>query len=223
MGRVFVRLLLIAGAGAVLAGCHFFQGIFGGRREPPPVARSAGDWRDAATEADRDRVRNLRGAWAKALAQVRAAGHGPELAALGPLADPDVALADPAPPPGRYRCRTIKLGAKAPGMLDYAAYPQFDCAVTADGGGRLALTKLTGSQRQKGVMWPDGDRRLVFLGTIELGDEQGPIDYGVDGQRNVAGIVERIGLDRWRLALPWPQWESNLDLVELVPQGKTGL
>src|SRR3546814_15318440 len=83
-------------------------------------------------------------------------------------------------------------------MLDYIAYPPFHCAVTAEPGGRLGLAKLTGSQRQKGMMWADAPRRGVFLGTIELGDERRPMAYGADVDRDVAGVVERVGDARWR-------------------------
>ena len=30
-------------------------------------------------------------------------------------------------------------------------------------------------------------------------------------------ILQRTGEARWRLVLPWPNTESNLDLIELVP------
>ena len=30
------------------------------------------------------------------------------------------------------------------------------------------------------------------------------------------GYVERIGEERWRLVLPWPHFESKLDILELV-------
>src|SRR3546814_479237 len=173
MGWATSRWIFIALAGLSLSGCQMFQGIFGGGRPDtqPPAADESGEWRQIATSADRDRLRRLRAAWTHALQQVRAAGHGPELDALGPLADPDVALLDPLPSPGSYACRTIKIGAKSPGMLDYIAYPPFHCAVTAEPGGRLGLAKLTGSQRQKGMMWADAPRRGVFLGTIERSEE----------------------------------------------------
>jgi hypothetical protein len=57
----------------------------------------------------------------------------------------------------------------------------------------------------------------VFLGTLALGDEQGAMQYGVDEMRNVAGYVERIGPNRWRLVMPRPHFESRLDVMELVP------
>jgi hypothetical protein len=33
----------------------------------------------------------------------------------------------------------------------------------------------------------------------------------------MAGVVERIGNQRWRLVLPYPHFESTIDIVELVP------
>ena len=35
----------------------------------------------------------------------------------------------------------------------------------------------------------------------------------------MAGLVERIGDNRWRLVLPAPAYESLLDVIELVPAG----
>ena len=35
----------------------------------------------------------------------------------------------------------------------------------------------------------------------------------------MAGLVERIGDNRWRLVLPAPAYESMLDVIELVPAG----
>jgi hypothetical protein len=55
------------------------------------------------------------------------------------------------------------------------------------------------------------------LGTLTLGDEPRAMPYGVDAQRDLAGFVERIGPARWRLVLPYPPFESQLDVIELVP------
>ena len=43
------------------------------------------------------------------------------------------------------------------------------------------------------------------------------LQYGQDETRDVAGYVERIGPDRWRLVMPKPHFESQLDVMELVP------
>jgi hypothetical protein len=82
----------------------------------------------------------------------------------------------------------------------------------------MDFVKLTGSQRPVGRLFADGDRRLVFLGTLQLGDEQGVLRYGHDRQRDMIGLLERIGERRWRLAFPYPAFESTLDVIELVPK-----
>jgi hypothetical protein len=175
------------------------------------------EWRRVATDDDRARLRGWRSAWVEALARARAGGAGEPLARDPELFDPDRALPRAALPAGDYRCRTIKVGAKQPGMLDYVAYPAFRCRVVEEG--RVdGLAKLTGSQRQMGRLYEDTDARQVFLGTLVLGDETRPMAYGRDRQRDVAGFVERIGPARWRLVLPYPRFESVVDVVELVPE-----
>ena len=110
----------------------------------------------------------------------------------------------------------VKLGAKAVGNLDYVSYPGFSCRVRPDH--RLQrLAKLGGSQRYVGIMFPNDAIRQVFLGTLVLGDEQRALQYGQDKDRDVAGFVERIGPNRWRLIMPQPHIESQMDVMELVP------
>ena len=149
-------------------------------------------------------------------AAARRAGHGDEIDREGALLQPDAALGGGPIPNGLYRCRVIKVGAKADGLLNYVSYPAFSCRVSADGG-LQSFAKLTGSQRHVGVIFPGDMMRQVFLGTIALGDEQGALQYGQDETRNVAGYIERIGPNRWRLILPRPHFESQLDVMELVP------
>ena len=62
-----------------------------------------------------------------------ASGQGAAIDREGPLLDPDAALASPAIPDGRYRCRVTKLGARSEGLLDYIAYPAFTCVIGRDG------------------------------------------------------------------------------------------
>ncbi len=177
---------------------------------PEPV------WASVITDEDRERLDRLQEAWSRALQQARAAGHGDELDALGVLADPAAALPDPAPSPGRYRCRTIKIGSQG-GTLAYVAYGWFDCDILESVDG-LRLNKRTGSQRQGGTLYSDGAERLVFLGSLALGSSESEAPpYGAERDRNVVGVLERVGPDRWRLVQPWPYYESILDLLELVP------
>lgn len=182
---------------------------------PEVISRPASDWRMVASENDRERLRDWRSAFTSALAAARAAGHGPSIDREGALLDPDAALGGPIPN-GAYRCRVIKLGAKSPGLLEHVAYPYFACRV-AQQGAVQSFAKLTGSQRQVGIVFPGDPLRQVFLGTLVLGDEARAMQYGGDEERNVAAFVERIGPARWRMVMPRPHFESQLDVMELLP------
>lgn len=185
---------------------------------PPLSPEADAAWRDIATENDRYRLRHWRDAWVEALARARGAGHVDAIDAEGVLLEPDAALPGPAIPAGDYRCRVIKIGGKSPTMLDYVAYPFFGCRV-AEADGVLSFTKLTGSQRPIGTILPETSRRMVFLGTLQLGDEAMHHHYGRDRERDVAALLERIGDARWRMVFPYPHFESTLDVIELVPAG----
>ena len=193
-----------------LAGCTMIQ-------PPAAVVQPAGDWRTIATDDDRARLAGWRTAFTSALTAAEASGHGSAIAREGALLEPDSAIANSGSiPNGDYRCRVIKLGAQSPGMLDYVAYPAFACRIAAQGQVQ-SFAKLSGSQRQVGSIFPFDQVRQVFLGTLVLGDESRALHYGEDPERDVAGYVERIGPDRWRLVMPSPHFESLLDVMELVP------
>lgn len=175
-------------------------------------------WREAVTANDEKRLRDWRKSFTAALAAARKSGHSAEIAAEGPLLDPDAALGPPPIPNGSYRCRVIKLGAKSQGMLDYVAYPAFPCRIAPERGIQ-SFTKLGGSQRIVGLVFSGDAMRQVLLGTLAHGDEQRAMQYGQDETRDVAGFIERIGPNRWRLVMPEPHFESRLDVMELVPSG----
>ena len=177
------------------------------------VAQPVRDWRAVATEDDR---RRLRDAFVTALDSARAAGHGADIDREGVLLQPDAALGRGPIPNGTYRCRTIKVGAKSPGLLGYVAYQPFTCRVRQERD-LQGFAKLTGSQRQIGLIFPGDALRQVFLGTLVLGDEARAMQYGSDRERDVAAFVERIGPNRWRMIMPWPHFESQMDVLELVP------
>jgi hypothetical protein len=173
-------------------------------------------WRTAATRDDHQRISDWRKAWLKALALARPR-HPAEIAAEGPLLEPDAALTGPAPPLGEYRCRTIKLGSQNTLTSDYIVYPSARCRIEASADGTLAFTKLGGAQRPVGRIFPDNSHRAIFLGTLQLSDESGTMRYGHDKARDLAALVERVGSRRWRIVFPYPHFESTLDVIELVP------
>ncbi len=176
------------------------------------------DWRQVATENDRKRLRDWRSAFVDGVAGARKAGHSAEITREGALLDPDAALAGGPIPNGPYACRVIKLGAKSQGMLDYIGYPAFACRIEQERD-LQGFAKLNGSQRPVGLIFPNDALRQVFLGTLVLGDEREARQYGQDETRDVAAFVERIGPNRWRMVMPRPAFESQVDVMELVPTG----
>lgn len=173
-------------------------------------------YRELISDRDQLRLHNWRTAFTSGLAAARRSGHTAEVEREGAMLNPDSAVPGPAIPNGVYRCRVIKLGAKSAGNLDYVAYPGFTCRVRPERD-LQRLGKLTGSQRYVGLIFPGDPMRNVFLGTLALGDETRALQYGQDQQRDVAGYVERIGPNRWRLVMPQPQFESQVDVMELSP------
>lgn len=167
------------------------------------------------TEGDPDRLATLNDAWRESRAEAIRGGGGAELRKIGAAVDPRINLDRPQPTPGNYQCRTIKLGSAHADMLSFVAYGWFRCRVTLTPGGDLILRKVTGSQRQVGLVCPDTARRARFVGVMQLGDETVVPTYGVDPERDVAGFVQRIGADRWRVVFPSPPLESKLDVLEL--------
>jgi hypothetical protein len=172
------------------------------------------DWHRQITDRDRTRLHDWRGAWVAALAHARAGGAGDSIAAEGALLMPDAAIDGPPPPDGEYRCRVIKLGAQGSSGLEFVSYPGFRCRISK---GRFM--KLDGSQRPSGHLYPFDGGRTLFMGAMALGDEAGAMQYGRDPDRDMVGVLEKIGPRRWRLVLPYPRWESLLDVVDLVPMG----
>ena len=190
---------------------------------PPPVPGGPGsgpvlrDWRGIVTPADRDRYNRLDAAWELSLQQARRQRGSGDLGSTGDLIDPGAARPGVAPPPGDYRCRTLKLGSQGgEDGLGYVVYGWFACRIEQTPNG-LKFVKTTGSQRPAGLLFPENDRRMVMLGSMALADEPPANSYGQRPDRDLVAVLERIGEARWRLVIPWPQNESNLDLIELVP------
>ena len=207
-------LLVLAGAGAA---CTVGQGA---RRPTPEVTvvppSKSGIWGQIATDADKSRLARLDSAWRSALADANK-GSADEIGKEGPLLKPDAALPRPAPTPGSYNCRMIALGSTTPKGKAYESFKPFFCYVEVEGD-VLTIVKQTGSQRPAGRLWEDDDpNRLVFLGSLALGDEQQPLAYGDDPKRDMAGVLQRIAPFRWRLVIPWPQSAAKLDVFELTP------
>ncbi len=211
-GRVLTSLLVLA-----LAACTTAEG--GDRPRPSVIAEpqsNADVWKGVATDADEQRIARAGLAWQEALQEARRAAPR-DVEAEGALLRPRSALPRPAPTPGSYNCRLIKLGQATGKGPAFERFKPFFCYVEVEGA-LLTIVKQTGSQRPAGRLWED-DRpdRLIFLGSLALGDEQQPLAYGEDPKRDMAGVLERFAPFKWRLVIPWPQSSSKLDVFELTP------
>jgi hypothetical protein len=205
-----MRGALLITLGLLTSGCNVLEQPNG------LIARYTVAYKQVISPDDRVRLRDWRKTFEDALAAARKSGHSAQITREGALLDPDAALSGPTIPDGMYRCRVIKLGSKVAGSPDFLSTGTSTCRIRAERQLRR-LGKLGGAQRYVGLVFPGDAIRNVFLGTLVLEDERRALQYGQDEQRDVAGYVERIGENRWRLIMPQPHFESRLDVMELVP------
>lgn len=181
----------------------------------PPT--KADIWQAVARSEDTNRIRRTSIAWSTGLDEARGAGSAGDIKAEGKLLDATAGQSKPAPTPGSYSCRMVRLGREKPRGPAFQKFKPFFCYVGVEGE-LFTIVKQTGSQRPAGRLWEDDDpTRLVFLGSLALGNEDEARAYGEDPARDMAGIFERIAPFKWRLVIPFPQSGARLDVFELTP------
>lgn len=207
------RILCVIGLSSLAAACATSK--VAETVEPTVVMEPSPEvpvqWRTVAKPNDAVAIDTLSQRWQAALAAVKQ-WRRPAVEAEGVLLDPEASLVRPLPPPGRYRCRYLRLAQKQGG---FQAFKPWFCFV-AEEGDLTTLTKVTGDERPSGRLWPDGDERLVFLGTVAHGKDKAALAYGDSPAANAAGILERVGDFQWRLVLLRTE-DRGIDVVELVP------
>jgi hypothetical protein len=219
VARLVTLMLMSTVLVAGLSGCAAIKpklppGVRPSVEVGPPLKSET--WKAVATAADEDRLARLGLAWQEALAEANKT-NAADVRREGKLLLPRSALPRPDPTPGSYNCRLIKLGKATPRNKAFESFRPFFCYVEVEDN-LLTIVKQTGSQRPAGRLWDDDEpTRLVFLGSLALGDETTPLAYGDDPKRDMAGVLERIGPFKWRLVIPWPQSTSKLDVFELTP------
>ena len=193
-----------------------------GKEPPRPIVTAAPPtkadiWQRVASPADLNRIRRLATGWSGGLAEARAGGFRDEISSEGKLLEPNAAKPRPAPTPGSYSCRMVRLGREGKKGPAFQKFKPFFCYVEVEGP-LFTIVKQTGSQRPAGRLWEDDiSSRLIFLGTLALGSEEEARAYGDDPKRDMAGVFERIGPFVWRLVIPYPQNGAQLDVFELTP------
>jgi hypothetical protein len=182
---------------------------------PPPT--HAEIWQRIASSEDANRIRRVDTAWSTGLEEARGAGFDNDIKAERKLLDANAAQAKPAPTPGSYSCRMVRLGREKPRGPAFQKFKPFFCYVGVEGE-LFTIVKQTGSQRPAGRLWEDDKpTQLIFLGTLALGSEEEARAYGEDPRRDMAGIFERIAPFQWRLVIPFSQSGARLDVFELTP------
>lgn len=172
------------------------------------------DWKQVASPDDVLRMGDLSARWVRARAEA-GSRYTKAIKAEGVLLDPQARLERPEPTPGRYRCRTVRIG-KLAGESAFASFKPFFCFVSTQGA-LLSFTKGTGTHRPGGWLWADDDKRVVFLGGVVEGTKGEPPPYRTGAQSNAIGVIERIDDFRWRLVLLGPPATNRIEIVELVP------
>ena len=119
---------------------------------PPPTKAEV--WQDIASSEDANRILRVGAAWSNGLAEARTAGFGDEIKAEGKLLHANAAQAKPAPTPGSYSCRVIRLGKENGKGLAFQKFKPFFCYVGVEGE-LFTIVKQTGSQRPAGRLWED--------------------------------------------------------------------
>lgn len=194
------------------------------KKQVPPVGASviaevprSDAWTGVASAADRNRINRTALAWQAGLAEARARGFRDAVRSEGKLLVSGGGLARPAPTPGSYSCRLVTLGRSSNRGPAFERFKPFFCYVDVEGD-LFTIVKQTGSQRPAGRLWEDSvPTRMIFLGSLALGNEEEARAYGDDPRRDVAGVFERIAPFVWRLVIPFPQDGTKLQVFELIP------
>ena len=174
-------------------------------------------WTSVASPADRQRIARAALAFQQGLAEARTRGFGNDIRAEGRLLMMSAGLPRPAPTPGSYSCRVTTLGRSAKRGPAFEKFKPFFCYIDLEGD-LFTIVKQTGSQRPAGRLWEDEiPTRLIFLGSVALGNEEEARAYGDDPRRDVAGVFERIAPFVWRLVIPFPQDGTKVQVFELTP------
>jgi hypothetical protein len=201
-------LLFAIALGGALSGCAALP--HPARPRPTGIVEKpvSAAWRNTIKLADATAIDAMQARWAAARAQAgKAAARA--IAAQGVLLD-GAALDHPAPSPGPYRCRHVRLG-----VGGVRTYPAATCFIGGDPGDMLSFTSQSRADAPGGWLYPDDvTTRYVFLGARQR-TGTGNLAYGDEPARDIAGVVERIANFRWRLVIPGAT--GTLDVYDLTP------
>jgi hypothetical protein len=178
------------------------------------AAPALAGWQDEASSFDADRLAKLDEARAKGLSEAQA---GRDIGLIRAVLDADAKPASARALQGDWRCRSIKLGGMTPDIV----YSWFRCRI-GQRGDRLYFSKLNGTQRLNGILYPHETGGFVLLGALSAKDEP-PHRYSGNGPSagagstpdDAIGLLESTGRSSARIEFPYPVQESTFDIIEL--------
>ncbi len=170
-------------------------------------------WQDQASNGDAQRLARLDEARSQGMSE---ASRGGDMGAINGVLGPSAHDAGGGAFIGAWRCRQLKLGGVTPSIV----YAWFHCRIS-ERGGHLFFEKVSGSQKTRGWLYPDGGS-FVYLGASSAKGEP-PHTYSGNGASLGAsqtpddqiGRLSMIGSGHARLELPFPIQESTFDVIEL--------
>ena len=186
------------------------------------AAQAAGDWHSIITPADQTRLDRMSRAISEGDSLVRQSNPPPTRADLDHSGREMTAATlpiDAANLSGTWHCQIIKVG------TSLAVYKKFKCVIQPTPNG-LELSKIGGSDRITGLLYPDGDRRMILLGHVSAKDQPAAPYSGLAGGRattqnpnytDVVGVLSQTGPKHLRIVFPWPYLQSIYDVMVLTP------
>jgi hypothetical protein len=178
------------------------------------VSSASAAWQDHASSFDANRLARLDEARAKGLSEAQA---GRDIGLIHTVLDMEARPSSARALEGNWRCRSIKLGGMTPDIV----YSWFRCRI-GDRDGHLYFSKLNGSQRIYGILYPHESGGFVLLGALSAKGEP-PHRYSGNGPSagasatpdDAIGLLESTGHSSARIEFPYPVQESTFDIIEL--------
>lgn len=171
-----------------------------------PLCAAAEDgWREVTLDTHESSIDAAHDRAHRALDHLAPDAYGRDDAAAAlTLLDAPVRVTDHEALVGNWRCRSTQIDSSN-GVF---AYPAFRCVVELTEDGILVFTKISGSQRRHGQIYPFGEGRWVFLGGRSVNDEPYRNYSGISGNADGAdtaldsvGLVETLKDGRVRMIL----------------------
>jgi uncharacterized protein DUF4893 len=118
---------------------------------------------------------------------------------------------------GTWQCRQMKLGGLTPSIV----YDWFTCRVRETRNG-LYFEKVTGTEKISGYLEDYENGRMLLLGAITVKKERSKPYSGANigagaetTSSDAVGVVSSAGRSRARIEFPYPNIESDFDVMEL--------